>query len=310
MHSMEIYSNENPEPVTPAAGVPTAETRRVIDRRWGWQINWSAILAGTFISMGLFLLFLIFGTALGLTILDPYQISRHENSAAWTGGTIAWLVVSSLAAVFLGSWFAGHIGRYGREGATIQGAVIWGLCALLTAVGLSRSNLFPQRALRPAESKVLSTGYSSLDDPQFAGFILEHAKNWRPGSPETPVNVSVETQQRVNPNKVPNNGDLRRFVESNTTLNSKQAEEFLESDKNAIANAQAEAQKRWEEQNATELARLDRARKAASAAAWTLTAIAFFSLAAAIGGSYLGWYQRDHDVLTRMRHHPPPPRTA
>lgn len=304
---MDVYTNENPEPAT----FPRNEPHRVVDHRWGWQINWSAILAGTAITMGLLLLFLIFGTALGLTILDPYQIARHENSAVWTGGTIAWLVIASLASAFLGAWFAGHIGRYGREGATIQGAVIWGLCALLTTIGLSRSNLYPQHALRTTDSKVLNAGYSSLDDKEFASYVLDRARNWRPGSPETPVNVSVDTQARVNPNKVPSNGDLRRFVESNTTLNSKQTEEFLESDKNAIANAQADAQKRWEEQNATELARMDRARKAASAAAWTLTAIAFFSLACAIGGSYLGWYQRDHDLLTHGRHTPPaPPKTA
>jgi hypothetical protein len=128
---------------------------------------------------------------------------------------------------------------------------------------------------------------------------LDRAKNWRPGAPETPINVSADVQNRANPNKVAKNNDIRRFVESNTGLTKSQTEEFMDQEKNEIAKAQADAQRRWEDKNAIELARADRERKAAATAAWTLTFVGFLGLVAAIGGAYMGWYQRDHDILRR-----------
>ena len=265
---------------------------------WRWELSWSAIFAGSLIALGFLALFLVFGAALGLSTIDPYQITRRENSSGWTAVTIAWIAISSLAALFVGAWFAGHLGRFGRENSVVQGALVWATCAVVMVAFLGKGR-FIAPAVETAENRSLIYGYSSLDDPQFAGFVLERAHNWRPGNPETPINVSADVQSRVNPNKVVKNGDITRFVESNTTLTKSQTEEFLDQEKNDIAKAQADAQKRWEEKNAIELARADRQRKAASEAAWTLTGIAFFGLAAAIGGAHLGWYQRDHDLLAR-----------
>jgi len=254
-------------------------------------------------------LFLIFGAALGLSTIDPYQITRHENSSGWRIATVLWVIISGLAALFIGAWFAGHLGRFGPENSVVQGAVVWALCIFATAAFLGRNRFFAPATETP-EGKTVAYGYSSLDDPQFASFLSERAKNWRPGNPETPINVSADVLNRVNPNKVAKNDSIRRFVESNAGLTKSQTEEFLDQDKNEIAKAQADAQRRWEEKNALELSRADRQRKAASAAAWTLTAIAFFGMLAAIGGSYLGWYQRDHDLLARHHTTTTAPRSA
>jgi hypothetical protein len=294
---MDTFPHDTVEPGVPAPAPASG---------WRWDLSWSAIFAGALIALGFLALFVTFGAALGLSVIDPYQITRNENSAGWTVATIIWVALSGIAALFIGGWFAGHLGRYARENSIVQGALVWALAVVVVAgpgqvaASLARSRFAPPAA-EPADSRPLAYGYSSLDDPQFAGFLLDRARNWRPGNPETPINVSADVQNRVNPKKVAKNGDIKRFVESNTGLTKSQTEEFLDQEKNEIAKAQADAQKRWEDKNAIELARADRQRKAASAAAWTLTCVAFFGLAAAIGGAYLGWYQRDHDLLTR--HH-------
>ena len=295
---MDMFPHETTEPGVPARSPVAAE--------WQLNLSWSAIIAGALLALGLLALFLVFGAALGLSTIDPYQITRRENSSGFRIATIIWIAMSGLAALFIGAWFAGHLGRFGRENSIVQGALVWALSVVViagpgqVAASLARSHFVAPAAEIPA-NRPLAYGYSSLDDPQFAGFLLDRAHNWRPGNPETPINVSADVQSRSNPTKVAKNGDIQRFVESNSGLTKSQTEEFLDQEKNEIATAQADAQKRWEEKNAIELARADRQRKSATAAAWTLTFIAFFGLAASIAGAYLGWYQRDHDLLAR--HH-------
>ncbi|HYF49580.1 MAG TPA: hypothetical protein VEJ63_09250 [Planctomycetota bacterium] len=263
-----------------------------------WNFSWSAVWIGVVTGLALLTLLMLFGTALGLSSVDPYSITRNENSYALPAATIAWIVISALASAFVGGWIASYLSRADKDSSLLHGPVVWALGLVLTAFALGRMFEFSPRDVNTAENPTAnSLAYSSLNDREFTGFVLERARNWRPGAAEEPVNVSAENRQRVDPEDVSDNGDLLKFVRTNTNLSESQAEDFLESDRNAIANAQAEAQKRWERENAVELARADRARKTASAAAWTLTAVAFLTLAAALGGAWLGWYNRDRSTF-------------
>jgi hypothetical protein len=269
--------------------------------RPGWTFNWGAIIAGVFSALGLMVLLTLFGVALGLSVTDPYQIARHENSYALPAATIAWLVVTALASMFFGAWIAGHWSRlaFNRD-AAMHGTLVWAITMVALAFGFgSMMDLIP--GPKDATPQTLAYGYSSLDDPLFTTFLIDRARNWKPGSPEEPISVSADVTERVDPKEVPDNDQLHNFVKGQTTLTDNQTEAFLEANKTAIAREQVAAQRRWEEDNARDLARADRARRAASAAAWTLTALAFLTLAAAIGGSWLGWYQRDHELIGRNR---------
>jgi hypothetical protein len=281
---MSVFTERAPEDV---AGAP------------GWSFNWGAVIAGVLFALGLQTMLTLFGMALGLSLTDPYQITRHEHSYALPAATIAWLVITALASMFIGAWIAGHFSRLtNNRDAAIHGALVWALSMVALAFGIgSLTNLIPGPQTSTPEK--LAYGYSSLDDPQFTSFVIERARNWKPGTPEEPINVSADVTSRVDPKDVPDNEQLRSFVKNQTALNDNQAESFLEANRTAIAREQAAAQRRWEEANATDLARADRARRAASAAAWTLTALAFLTLAASIGGSILGWWQRDHELIGR-----------
>lgn len=263
-------------------------------RRGWWNFSWSAVWIGVISALALMTLLMLFGTALGLSSVDPYTITRNENSYALPAATIAWILISSLASFFIGSWIASYLSRTDRDSSLLHGPMVWALGLLLTAFALGRMfQVSPRDAVTAENPNGGPLTYSSLNDPEFTGFVLERAKSWRPGTPEEAVNVSADNRQRVNPDKVPNNGDLKKFVRTNTNLTDSQAEDFLESEKGSIANAQADAQKRWERQHALDLARADRARKTASAIAWTLTAAAFLTLAASLGGAWLGHWNRD-----------------
>jgi hypothetical protein len=255
------------------------------------SLSWSAIWVGIATALGLLSLLLLFGTALGLSIVDPYQITRQETSSALPAATIVWVALSALASAFVGAWLANYLARHDRDESLLSGVVIWAMSLLFCAAGLlAFTDFLPRPAVAGDGSAALS--YSSLNDEQFANLVLDRARTWTPGNPEDPINVSADNRKRVDPDDVADNDELHRFVKTNTSLSDQQTEEFLESEKNTIANAQAEAQKRWERAHAIELARADRARKNASAVAWTLTAVAFLSLVTALAGSWLGWWQR------------------
>jgi hypothetical protein len=274
-----------------------------------WKLSWSAIWTGVLVALGLFVLMMLFGTALGLSTVDPYKITLHENSYALPAATIAWIVVSAIGSIFVGAWAAGYMSYANSEESLVHGALIWALATLLVSFGLGSFNYaMPATAFEAQETGGAAFDYSSLNDKEFSSFVLERVHNWAPGNPEQqPVNVSADASKRVDVNDIPDDDELRRFVQANSRLNETQAEQFLESEKNAIANAKADAQVRWERAHAADLLRADRARKTASAIAWTLTAIAFLSLAAALGGSYLGWWQRKDRGLTPAE---PPPSTG
>jgi hypothetical protein len=280
-----------------------------------WKLSWSAIWTGVLVALGLFVLLMLFGTALGLSTVDPYKITQNEGSYALPAATIAWIVISAIGSIFVGAWAAGYMSYANSEESLLHGALIWALATVLVAVSFGTFNYaMPASSFEAAEAGGAAYDYSSLNDPEFSKFVLERVRNWTPGNPEQPVNVSVDASKRVDVDDISDDDELKRFVMANSKLNENQAEQFLDSDKNAIANAKADAQIRWERAHASDLLRADRARKTASAIAWTLTAITFLSLAAALGGSYLGWWQRKDRGLTPAETppesgttNPPPP---
>jgi hypothetical protein len=275
----------------------TGETREL--RGNVWKLSWSAIWTGVLVTLGLFTLLMLFGTALGLSTVDPYKITQHEGSYALPAATIAWIVISAIGSIFVGAWAAGYMSYADSEESLLHGALIWALATVLVSIGFGTFNYeIPSTTADAGDASGVAYEYSSLNDPEFSKFVIDRVRSWTPGNPEQPVNVSAEASNRVDVDDIPDDDELQRFVQANSRLNEAQAEQFLESEKNAIANAKADAQLRWERAHAADLLRADRARKTASAIAWTLTAIAFLSLAAALGGSYLGWWQRKDRGLT------------
>src|SRR5439155_9587396 len=108
------------------------------------------------------------------------------------------------------------------------------------------------------------------------------AESWGEQNKQIPVSVDskgnrVETSDKekeknqVKPDDVEKNNEFQSFVMAQTGMSEDQAKEFLRDNKTAIAKAQTSTQARWEQVHAKELVQAERARKSASAFAWTMT---------------------------------------
>jgi hypothetical protein len=167
--------------------------------------------------------------------------------------------------------------------------------------------------------------FSALDDPAFANFMMKRADSFaqqnrsiptrfdrtdakvpdqaietttdKEAAPKASSSGDAQQRHQVKPDDMAKNIEYKTFVMSQTGISEDQAEQFLKENKQALAQAQANSQRNWEQANARELARAEKMRKASSVFAWTMTVIGLLALGAAVGGSYLGWTARYHPEL-------------
>lgn len=95
--------------------------------RFGWGISWSAVLAGFFLSLVLYLVLTVLGTAIGAGAVDPLG-EQHPLAGAGLGVGI-WLAVTTLVSLFFGAFISGRSAP--RQGA-LHGLLTW---ALMTVAG-------------------------------------------------------------------------------------------------------------------------------------------------------------------------------
>lgn len=105
------------------------------------KLSWGAILGGTFVALGVWVLLYSLGLALGLSSVDP----NDPGSAKAAGiGTGVWSLIAPLIALFVGGAVASRTaGVVDKAGGAIHGAVLWGLTTLAGVVllGFALSNL-------------------------------------------------------------------------------------------------------------------------------------------------------------------------
>jgi hypothetical protein len=107
-------------------------TREIIERRQP-TIRWSAVFAGTAISIALWLLLQMLGMGIGLTAVDDADSLRGVAL-----GTTAWALIAPVIAMFLGGLATGRVsGTADRGVAAEHGVVVWALTALLGAVAMT-----------------------------------------------------------------------------------------------------------------------------------------------------------------------------
>jgi hypothetical protein len=106
----------------------TRET--IIDRRQP-MTRWSAVLAGTALAIGLWILLQTLGMGLGLAAVDVDDAGSLKGVGIGTG---IWSIIAPLIAMFIGAFVVGRLaGTIDRRVGAMHGSVMW---ALATAVGL------------------------------------------------------------------------------------------------------------------------------------------------------------------------------
>jgi len=92
------------------------------------RVSWGAIFGGTVAALGLWLLLLTLGLALGLSSVEPSAPGSMRGAGIFTG---IWSLVSPLIALFIGGMVAARgAGVVTKLGGALHGLVMWGLTAL------------------------------------------------------------------------------------------------------------------------------------------------------------------------------------
>jgi hypothetical protein len=96
------------------------------------RVSWGAILAGTVVSIGSWLLLHLVGMAVGLTAVDPDAAGGSLRAIGI--GTGIWTVIAPLIALFLGGMVTARLtGLLDLPLSAIHGAVMWALTMVLGA---------------------------------------------------------------------------------------------------------------------------------------------------------------------------------
>src|SRR5215203_4898035 len=92
-------------------------------------MRWSAVIAGTVLAIGLWLLLQTLGMGLGLSAVDTDDAGSLKGVGIGTG---IWSIIAPLIALFVGAFVAGRLaGTRDSRVSAMHGAVMWGLSMAL-----------------------------------------------------------------------------------------------------------------------------------------------------------------------------------
>ncbi|WP_311222013.1 MULTISPECIES: hypothetical protein [unclassified Acidovorax] len=97
------------------------------DRPWAATVSWGAVFAGLVLSLIVYLVLSVLGTAIGASAIDPL-VDRNPFSGFGVGAGI-WAGVTTLLAIAVGGFVAGYLAR--RSGG-LHGLLAWALITLVT----------------------------------------------------------------------------------------------------------------------------------------------------------------------------------
>lgn len=96
------------------------------------RISWGAVLAGVVISLVVYVVLSVLGSAIATSIFDPKGEVNPLAGFPFAAG--AWVIVTTVISVVAGSYFAG---RAAQTLGWLHGVLAWGLVTLLTTYALT-----------------------------------------------------------------------------------------------------------------------------------------------------------------------------
>jgi hypothetical protein len=99
------------------------------------RISWSGVLAGSFLSLIIMFLLNLLGIATGLSQINPENRYDSGDVSGVAQGTMMWIGVSNLIALFIGGWVAAYFAGIpeGLDG-TLHGLMVWAVTGLVTVL--------------------------------------------------------------------------------------------------------------------------------------------------------------------------------
>lgn len=96
------------------------------------RISWGAVIAGVILSLIVYLIMSVLGTAIGASLLAP--MSQPNPGRVFGFGSGVWVIVTTVLAVFIGSYFAG---RCAPVLGWLHGLLAWAVMTLLLLYGMT-----------------------------------------------------------------------------------------------------------------------------------------------------------------------------
>jgi MFS family permease len=96
------------------------------------RLSWGAIIAGVILSMIVYLVMSVLGTAIGASLLSP--LSKTDTLRGFGFGSGVWVIVTTVLAVFIGSYYSG---RCAPVLGWLHGLLSWAVMTLLVVYGMT-----------------------------------------------------------------------------------------------------------------------------------------------------------------------------
>lgn len=96
------------------------------------RLSWGPVIAGVILSMIVYLILSVLGTAIGASLLTPMSKPRPLEGFGFGSG--AWMILTTVLAVFVGSYFAG---RCAPVLGWLHGLLSWAVMTLLVVYGMT-----------------------------------------------------------------------------------------------------------------------------------------------------------------------------
>jgi hypothetical protein len=96
------------------------------------RLSWGSVIAGVILSSIVYLMMSVLGAAIGASLLSP--LSRPDPLHGFGFGSGVWVIVTTVLAVFIGSYFAG---RCTPVLGWLHGLLSWAVMTLLIVFGMT-----------------------------------------------------------------------------------------------------------------------------------------------------------------------------
>ncbi len=94
-------------------------------------IGWGAVFAGLVVVMGISWVWILLGSAIGVSVADANDI--EAMGAGFGAGTIGWMIFTAVISYFFGGWLTAWLsGKTPKKVGMLHGVTVWGLGIILT----------------------------------------------------------------------------------------------------------------------------------------------------------------------------------
>jgi MFS family permease len=145
------------------------------------RLDWGAIVASVVAGIGITILLVTIGAAIGIEAADD----TDDNAGRIAAGVGTWTVISALLGTLIGTFIGGRFSRWQSPGsATYHGITSWGVTTLLGAwlgasgalgllgAALGREDVGPQQAQQAEQGAPAEAAQQAADAISWGGWAL------------------------------------------------------------------------------------------------------------------------------------------